>query len=166
MVWVRKIFNHPEYQEYLKRIEGHETDRIYCHHDLVHFLDVARIAYILNFERGYELEKDMIYLVGLLHDIGRWQQYETGIPHHQASAILAKDLLWKVGYDEQKTEEVLDAILSHSSKSKIPAGEEGGLSHLAEVIRDADKISRGCYGCKAKDSCNWSEEKKNLEILW
>ena len=37
---------------------------------------------------------------------------------------------------------------------------------LAEILYDADKISRACYTCPAEKDCNWSGEKKNQKIIW
>jgi uncharacterized protein len=154
-----QILVHPNYLEYLKQNEAAEIDRSFCHHDLSHFLDVARIAYIMNLEQNLELSKDLIYAVALLHDIGRWRQYTQNIPHDLASADLAEPILMECGYLEAEREEILGAILSHRSSGK----EE---NRLNEIIYMADKASRACYYCKASPECNWSEEKKNHEIKY
>lgn len=36
---------------------------------------------------------------------------------------------------------------------------------LAELLYDADKLSRACYACEL-ELCGWSEEKKNHNIVW
>lgn len=45
-----------------------------------HLLDVARIAYIRNLEKGYGFRKDVIYAAAVLHDIGKALQYEEKFP--------------------------------------------------------------------------------------
>ncbi len=153
------ILGHPDYLEYLKQNEAAEIDRSFCHHNLSHFLDVARITYIMNLEQNLGLSKDLIYAVALLHDIGRWRQYTENIPHDLASAELAEPILKECGYLEAEKEEILGAILSHRSC-------ENEKSSLNEIIYIADKASRACFQCKASPECNWSEEKKNYEIRY
>ena len=69
---VNRILRHPRYADCLKQVRDCETGRIFCRHQMEHFLDVARIAYILNLEEGRGLAKDMIYAAALLHDCGRY----------------------------------------------------------------------------------------------
>ena len=82
---IDQILFHPKYQYALAQIKTWEQDRQFCRHDIGHFLDVARLAYIHCLERGLDVKKDVIYAAALLHDIGRYRQYEAGIPHEEAS---------------------------------------------------------------------------------
>ena len=121
---VQKLYRHPLYRECLEKNKKAEETRIFCKHGMEHFMDVARIAYILSVDRAYAVSKEIIYAAALLHDIGKWKQYEDGTPHEKASA------------------------------------------DLAELLYDADKLSRACYACEARELCDWSEEKKNHNIVW
>ena len=47
---VNQIIKHPDYMDALKQVKKYEASRIFCRHQVEHFLDVARIAYILNLE--------------------------------------------------------------------------------------------------------------------
>lgn len=155
-VW--RIFTHPFYIQNFKKNMECEKERIFCKHDVAHFLDVARLAYILKLERGFQVEKELIYAAALLHDIGKWQQYEHKIPHEVASAEIAKDILKVCGFNEQEQTCVITAIRGHRK------GTEAG--ELAEILYDADKLSRPCFACEAEKECNWSDEKKNKQIGW
>ena len=155
-VW--RIFTHSFYIQNLKKNMECEKERIFCKHDVAHFLDVARLAYILKLERGFQVEKELIYAAALLHDIGKWQQYEHKIPHEVASAEIAKDILKVCGFNEQERTCVITAIRGHRK------GTEAG--ELAEILYDADKLSRPCFACEAEKECNWSDEKKNKQIGW
>ncbi len=148
------ILKHPAYQEYLKRNEAEERNRSFCRHDLPHFLDVARIAYIINLEQSLNYSKELIYAIALLHDIGRWKQYTENLPHDIASAELAEPILIECGYQESERKQILEAILSHRRVGRTR-------NSLNEIIYEADKTSRACYCCKASAECNWTEEKKN-----
>ena len=153
-----KICSHPLWQKCLDEIGRLEEDRIFCRHDVQHFLDVARIAYIENLEQKAGIPKDLIYAAALLHDIGRHLQYTEGVSHEEASAQLAETILTDCGFTGTETEEILQAIRLHRNPG---TAENTGLPGL---LYRADKKSRACGFCKAKGQCNWPEEKKNLKL--
>ena len=150
-----KIYKNEKYQFRLNRITVLEKDRVYCRHDLGHFLDVARIMYILSLEENCSIPADIIYAAALLHDIGRLEQYEKGIPHNEASVSFAREILPESGYDENETEDICSAILFHRHSCKSEH------STLGMLLRKADKLSRRCYECTAKNECYWDEYSKN-----
>ncbi len=155
-----RIWSHPQYQHALGQITKWERDRQFCRHDMGHFLDVARLAYIQCLEEGFDVKKDVLYACALLHDIGRHRQYEDGIPHEEASVRLADEILPECGFSKEEQAQIQDAILGHRRKENAAAG----ASLLAQVLYRADKASRPCFACAARDACNWSKEKMNMEI--
>lgn len=155
-VW--NIFTHPFYIENIEKNRKAEEERQFCRHDIEHFMNVARIAYIFKLERNYIISKEEIYAAALLHDIGKWQQYLEKIPHEVASAEIAQTILDETGFSAEEKDRIVKAILAHRKG-------EGG-SELAEIIYDADKLSRDCFFCRKEAECNWNEEKKNKRILW
>lgn len=155
---IDKILKHNLFLECLRRNEEAERNRVFCRHDMGHFLDVARIAMILNLEKALHIDKELIYGAALLHDIGRYQQYEQGIPHEEASAELAPLILSDCGFDKEEAEVILKAIRDHRTKE---IAEEASLSGILYL---ADKASRACFACKASGDCNWKQDKKNLTI--
>ena len=86
---IDKLIRHPLWRVALDDIEAAETDRAFCRHGLPHLLDVARLAYLEDLERGLGLSKEVIYAAALLHDIGRQLQYAQGVPHHEGGVRLA-----------------------------------------------------------------------------
>lgn len=146
-----------EYIKLLGQMEEYEKDRIYCCHGLEHVCDVARIMYILALEEGSGLSQDVIYATALLHDIGRIKQYESGIPHHEASVDMAGGFLARHGYEQTEIAMILDAIHQHRVE-----GEQ--LSPLADYLYRADKLSRNCFCCKASDTCKWPIQQRNQTI--
>lgn len=155
---VNQILRHPCFQESLERVKTYEADRIFCCHQMEHFLDVARIAYILNLEEHLEIEKDIIYAAALLHDIGRYVQYEDGTPHEKASARMAPEILADCGYLPEEIVRIVDAIVAHRDL------DEAKTEPLKSIIYRADKASRACFSCKAEAQCDWKKEKKNVKI--
>ncbi len=156
---INRILQHSMYREYLAKNEAAETERIFCKHDMVHFMDVARIGQIINLEEAVGLESELIYAAALVHDIGRHEQYAGGTPHEKASAVLAPQILAESGFDNKETDVIIDAVLHHRDAS---IKEERS---LRGVLYRADKLSRACYACKAEAQCDWKKDKKNLEIL-
>ena len=170
---INKIIKHTLYLEFIDKIKAYEKDRIFCKHDPAHFINVCRLAEIdwlkyrlgeseeytetANFKNGL-MNKEMLYACGLLHDIGRWQEYENGIRHETASAQLAPEILRDCGFEQQEIDEIVLAIGNHRNK------EISGELSLSGFLYRADKKSRPCYLCEAEGECDWSLSKKNLEI--
>lgn len=152
------IVEHVLFREYMVKIKELEKDRIYCCHGVEHLIDVARIAYIINLEQGLNYSKDVIYGAAFLHDLGKPEQYEKMIPHEITGAAKAVTVLKDCGYKEEEIGEIERAITDHRRGPK-----EAGYP-LSDILYEADKKSRLCLFCGAKDSCNWAEEKKNMRI--
>lgn len=142
---INYILNDPEFLNYLKKNEEAEVDRIYCHHDIAHFLDVSRIAYIISLEEKLNIDKEILYGMGLLHDIGRWMEYKNGIDHAIASKELAVGILQKCKFSEIEIKEIVTAIEGHRKKGDTPP--------LEDVLYRADKLSRNCTLCSARITC-------------
>ncbi|MGB5824130.1 MAG: HD domain-containing protein [Proteocatella sp.] len=156
----QRILKNKQYRHHLELISNHEKDRIFCKHDLSHFLDVARIAYILCLEDKAHLSKDLIYAAALVHDVGRHVQYEDGTPHEQASAELCGPILMQEGYSEDEILTIKDAVSNHRN-SKLEMSKD-----LPWYIYRSDKLSRACYNCSATELCNWPDSKKNLDLKY
>lgn len=155
---VNEILHNNKYQKYINELDELEKDRIYCRHNMNHFIDVARIAYILVLEEGLDYSKEIIYAVGLLHDIGRIEEYKNNICHDDASVVMAEEILNETSYTSNEKEIILQAIKNHGNKNNE--------DEFLKIIYKSDKLSRNCFKCSAIDRCKWSDEKKNLEIKY
>ena len=115
----------------------------------------------LNIAKSLNLKEDEIYLaglIGLLHDIGRFVQYEDGTDHAEASADLAMDLLEDAGFTGKEIRIISDAIRYHRDKR---VKEDKG---LPGILYRADKSSRRCYLCPMEARCDWKKKKKNFTL--
>lgn len=155
---INQILNNPEYKQALQMNKEAEKDRIFCKHGIEHQLEVARIAYIISLEKGLPFLKEVIYAAALLHDIGRYLEYEGKLSHEQGSVKLAGTILEDSGFNKEECSMILDAIENHRSISI----EELSFQSL---LYKADKMSRNCFECNSKELCNWPEEKKNKKIF-
>ena len=126
----------------------------------MHLLDTARLAWIFNLEEELSLDRDIVYAAALLHDVGRCEQYKTGIPHAQAGAEIAETILADCGFTAEERKSIHYAIASHSKR------EPSQKTVLADLLYRADKASRACFACAVETSCDWSSEKKNMELRY
>lgn len=156
---INQILNCDLYREYLARNDHAEEERRFCRHNMAHFLDVARIAMILNEQEKYGISKEMIYAAALLHDIGRWKQYEDGTPHERASADLAPAILRRCGFGDREEAVIVTAVSSHRNQDIKEAKDLNGLLYRA------DKLSRACFACDREKECNWKNDKKNMTLI-
>ena len=107
------------------------------------------------------LDPEVIYAAAVLHDIGKSLQYEEKIPHEAAGVKIAGEILVSLPegkrFTEQEKKMILTAIEGHRRLRKDP-------EPLERLLYESDKASRMCFACPAEGLCDWSEEKKNMEI--
>ncbi len=154
---IDKILNDNEFKLRMKTIITSEYKRKFCRHGLGHALSVARIAYIISLEEKLGLEKEMIYAAALLHDIGRYTELEKEMSHHMAGAITAEPILKRAYFSDQEIEIITGAISKHKQETMETDA-------LSRILFRADKLSRNCFLCDAKDECYWDEDLKNKTI--
>lgn len=140
-------------------LEQLEATRLYCKHDLTHFLDVARIARIINCENRLGLENEQLYLTALLHDLGRLAEYRDGIDHAIAGRQRAAEHLQAIDYPPTRATAILDAIGTHRHHDQEP-------NDLSGVISRADTLARPCYRCPAASGCKWPDTRRNHTIRY
>lgn len=151
-----RIIVNPLYREKMQKLGELERERIFCKHGIDHSLDVARIALIVCMERGVPAEPDLIYSAALLHDIGRCEEYVSGIPHDVAGLEIAGKILDETGCGENMKAEILELIAGHRAAE--------GENVLVEIFCTADKKSRLCFCCSAQNECKWQPDKRNINI--
>ncbi|MHB1127643.1 MAG: HD domain-containing protein [Bacillota bacterium] len=153
------ILQDTEFLGLLKEIQSREEDRPFCQHQLPHLMDVARIAYILLLETGKKAQllydcssrderraKEIIYTAALLHDIGRGRAYVTGEEHERIGAMLAPLFLEKHGFSPGESTVICRAVGEHRGKDQNP-------SLLGALLHKADRHSRLCDQCNARQDC-------------
>lgn len=163
---LNRIIKSAEFEEIIEGIAHYEQKREFCSHTMEHFFAVARICYILVleeytlsglFEKG--LSKELIYTAGILHDIGRLEEYKTGVDHAAVGAKTAQKFLEKNGYSETEIELVTAAVSEHRELPNKP-------TYLGGKLFEADKMSRSCYSCAAAEKCYNREIKERSDMLY
>lgn len=148
MARVNQLLDLEDYVCYMDKINELEKERRFCKHGFEHGLSVARIAYTFLLERGdMSLSKEGIYAAALLHDIGRWVEYQTGEDHAEASARLALPLLEACGFSSEDIRMILEGIREHRRHHY------DNLTLLGEALAVADDWSRDCRSCSVQALC-------------
>ncbi len=155
---VTSIICHPVFVERLNIIEKKEKDRIFCKHGLEHLTDVARIAMIINLSDDLGFERDVVCAAAYLHDIGRSEEGN----HEENGVKISESILAECGYNRQEVNIIADAILKHRQENK---GFENDKGDITSLIAKADKLSRNCFSCSARNECYWDEKMKNKRIF-
>jgi len=126
--------------------------------NFVNLIFNCRIAYIISLENKNDISKDIIYAMGLLHDIGRCQSYQTEVEHDVAGAELAITIMNDVGYSKYEIDMIMDVILNHRNSSVK--------NNLCKILYKADKLSRQCFKCCVQRDCYWDEIRKNKILIY
>lgn len=148
MARVNQLLDHEDYIKYMEKINGLEKERRFCKHGFEHGLNVARVAYAYVLEKGeIVLSKEVVYAAAILHDIGRWVEYQTGEDHAEVSARLALPLLEVCRFSSEDIQVILQGIREHRRSP------EENLSQLGEALALADDWSRDCRHCSAQTLC-------------
>lgn len=145
---------------------------------IAHTQRVVQNSKIIAEALGLDKEQiELAQLIGLLHDIGRFEQvkrYNTfsdrdSINHGKLGVeILFKDGLIREFIEESNYDEIIkQAILIHNTK-KVPENLEKTVDLQARIIRDADKVDiyytlitepiQDTYGCDTMENDTIQEE--------
>ncbi|MEM0027468.1 MAG: HD domain-containing protein [Ignisphaera sp.] len=118
-------------------------------HGIGHVLRVRELALEIASSIEESVDREVLELVALLHDIGRLYSDEG---HAKRSAEIARILLELANYPKDRITRVVEAIESHSfSEGKEPRAIE------AKILSDADKLdAMGAIGIARvfSHSCN------------
>ena len=177
----------------MREVWEDETERIYCHHELEHGLDVCRIAWIM-------------YLEDLISD-NTDEEERIGFPsRYPAMEEMCGTDLIRLHWEEIKDRFYVAGLLHdigrsiqyrtgehHSTAGAELAGQilseigypEDRIREMVDFIRNhhgrqniytdkssigyyierADQLSRNCFFCLATDTCKWKTEERNITIL-
>jgi uncharacterized protein len=159
---VDSILKSKKFIKYLNKNIKMEKKRKFCKHNMIHFMEVARVMYIINLENIEiinRFSKDIIYATALLHDIGRWKQYKDGSEHAEVGAKLCIEILDKSGFNNEEKELISEAILNHRNNGQ----DKNSLNWL---LYEADKKSRLCYACEVLELCYRFDEYKKPKLIY
>jgi len=104
------------------------------HHDKYHVERVYNLALSIAKEEGADL--DVVKAAVLLHDVARAMEDEGKIEDHATeSAKIAKKILQKVNFPQEKTPKVIHCIEAHRFRKGVKPQ-----SLEAKILQDADRL--------------------------
>ena len=137
-------------------------------HSLRVMEESKKVAEALNLD---EEKVEVAELIGLLHDIGRFEQYNRGnaylnemlLDHANlgVKVLVEDDYIKKYIDDKHYIEVILKAIINHNKYKIIEEGLSQEELLFAKIIRDADKLDILYEG--EKIYWNTEREKENVE---
>ena len=122
------------------------------HLKLVHTLEVVHTTeYLCHHENITGVERDLAYLIALLHDIGRFEQIkrfnsfdDRNIDHAKLGVqVLFKEGMIRNFIDDDQYDEIIEKAIAYHSLYKIPNNLEPSLLKQVLLIRDSDKLDKG-----------------------
>lgn len=122
---IKKYIEEEIFPQYAKNDQGH---------GILHILEVIRRSFALASTLGLELDDDMVYVIAACHDLGKYEELETGEKH----AIIAgrrfiNDTTITGLLGESKKTIVKEAIEDHSSSlEEMPRSDYGKLVSSAD----------------------------------
>ena len=143
---------------------------------MIHILNVAKNC--KEIAESLKLDDEQIklaYLIGLFHDIGRFEQVriyntfsdkDTGLDHGEYSLkVLYDDKLIEKFIDTNKYDDIIKKAVFYHNKAKIADDVKDDSLMFSKIIRDADKIDiyRVINEEEMKDIF-WYEEFNDLDI--
>lgn len=159
---VNIILADENYRIYLLKNKALEEHRQFCTHNFDHMLVVARITFLLLLEENCRLiSREVAYAAGLLHDIGRWKEYQDGTDHALYSSKLAGPILDSAGFHSAEKELITRAIAQHRDKISTT----GHRSPLSRALSKADAMARLCFNCTAIDECKCANGRPHRQQL-
>ena len=113
------------------------------HLKLIHTLEVVHTTEYLT-----GIEKDLAYLIALLHDIGRFEQikrFNSFDDRNVDHATLGVQVLFDEGMirqfiEDDQYDEVIRKAIAYHSLYKVPKGLDSFLLKQVLLIRDSDKL--------------------------
>lgn len=122
---LKKYVEERIFPEYSKNDQGH---------GILHILEVIRRSFVLNNELNLRLNPNMIYTVAASHDLGKYQEKETGEKHAKiAGRRFATNEAFSRFFNEEDRKTIKEAIEDHSSSlEEMPRSEYGKLVSSAD----------------------------------
>lgn len=125
----------PELKKYVEESIFPQYSKNDQGHGILHILEVVRRSFVLNEELNLGLKPDIIYTVAASHDLGKYEEHETGEKHAKiAGRRFANNQAFVKFFTEIERETIKEAIEDHSSSL-----EDMPRSNYGKLVSSADR---------------------------
>ncbi|MBO5477381.1 MAG: HD domain-containing protein [Clostridia bacterium] len=163
-------------KEFIEYVKQYDINNGRIRLKMTHILKVAEVSRLIASNLNLSEEQiNLAELIGIFHDIGRFEQirlYDTfsdkdsGLDHAAYSVkVLYEDGLIKRFLDTTKYDYIIKQAVYNHNKAKIDESVEGEALIFSKIVRDADKVD--IYRVINQDAMSdvfWYKEFENLEI--
>lgn len=103
-------------------------------HGILHILEVVRRSFILNKSLNLNLEPNMMYVIAASHDLGKYEEHETGEKHAKiAGRRFIENQAFSKFFTDIQRQTIKEAIEDHSSSLEdMPRSDYGKLVSSAD----------------------------------
>ena len=103
-------------------------------HGILHILEVVRRSFVLNKSLNLGLDPNMIYVIAASHDLGKYQEHETGEKHAKiAGRRFIQNQCFSRFFTDTQRQTIREAIEDHSSSLEdMPRSDYGKLVSSAD----------------------------------
>lgn len=163
-----KNYNYQKIKKEVEKIvkqanDSHEnvfTDTVWDYH----IQPVVKYSLILGKKLNADLE--VLELSALLHDYAAMIDKKLYNDHHLHSAMLAEKILKDLDYPNDKTNHIMNCIVSHRGSLKIKKktieakilASADAMSHIGELV-DMFYLAFGVHRFKTEDGAKWLKSK-------
>ncbi len=136
MKYTEKLLKHPEFLRIMKRVKTLEQNRIYCHHELEHSLDVARLAWITYLE-----ERTYRNICNL--EAGTYRNICNFGERTYENICVSEERIYRKMYDLEQTKDLIYACALLHDIGRA-AQYESGVHHSVSGLSLAEQIMTDC----------------------
>lgn len=163
-------------KEFIDYVKQYDINNGRIRLKMTHILKVAEVSRLIASNLNLSEEQiNLAELIGIFHDIGRFEQvrlYDTfsdkdsGLDHAAYSVkVLYEDGLVKRFLDTDEYDDIIKKAVFNHNKAKIDDSVDGEALIFSKIVRDADKVD--IYRVINEDAmCDifWYKEFENLDI--
>lgn len=163
-------------KEFIEYVKQYDINNGRIRLKMTHILKVAEVSRLIASNLNLTEEQiNLAELIGIFHDIGRFEQvrlYDTfsdkdsGLDHAAYSVkVLYEDGLIKRFIDTTEYDDIIKQAVYNHNKAKIDDSVQGDALLFAKIVRDADKVD--IYRVINEDAMIdvfWYKEFEGLEI--
>lgn len=122
---LKKYVEEQIFPQYAKNDQGH---------GILHILEVVRRSFVLNNSLNLNLDPNMIYVIAASHDLGKYEEHETGEKHAKiAGRRFIQNKSFSRFFTDNQRQTIKEAIEDHSSSLEdMPRSDYGKLVSSAD----------------------------------